>query len=290
MKGRSINILISTILVILFAQAVMAADGWNSDWKKALELSKTEKRPIFIDFYTDWCPPCKKLSATTLVDKKMLDYFKKENYILVKINPEKDRAAESKFKVYSYPTLVVFNNNTQEIDRLLGYKTTEQLIKNLEDLKKGIGTLDDLLNQLKKQDGKKSKKTFELMFGIMDKYIARADYPDALKMVKTVVSMDKENGMGNASAALYQKGYIYYKWKKFQKAVDSMLEIQKIYPDSQEAENGYGAAAYYSEKMDNLKQAIKIMKEFLQKYPQTKSKPQVEKRIKKLEKKINGAH
>ena len=49
------------------------------------ELIKGEK-PVLIDFYTDWCPPCKKLSKVTFKEEKMAAYFHKENYILLKVN------------------------------------------------------------------------------------------------------------------------------------------------------------------------------------------------------------
>ncbi|NIM16010.1 MAG: thioredoxin fold domain-containing protein [Candidatus Aminicenantes bacterium] len=273
------------LMLVSFQYFLFANITWETDWQKALKNAAANKQPVMMDFYTDWCPPCKRLTKTTFVDPKMINYFKKENYVLIKVNPEKDRAAENKFKVYSYPTLVIFNAKGNEIDRILGYQSTEELVKALEDLKKGIGTLEDLLNRYKKVKEKKTKETFGLMFRILDKYIARADYPDGLNLIGKIVEMDKDNAQKQASAALYQKGYIYYKWKKYKEAVNALLAIHKVYPDSREAFSGFAAAAYYSEKLNEPSLTLKILKDLVKRYPDNKNVERYKKKIEELEKK-----
>ncbi len=272
-------------MVISFQYVVFAGIDWKTDWQKALKDAAANKQPVMMDFYTDWCPPCKRLTKTTFVDPKMINYFKKENYVLIKVNPEKDRAAESKFKVYSYPTLLIFNGQGSEIDRILGYQSTEELVRALDDLKKGIGTLEDLLNRYKKVKEKKTKETFALMFRILDKYTARADYPDGLGLIGKIVEMDKDNTRKQAAAALYQKGYIYYKWKKYKEAVNALLAIHTIYPDSPEALSGFAAAAYYSEKLNEPTLTIKILKDLVNRYPENKNVERYRKKIEEMEKK-----
>ena len=259
--------------------------NWETDWETALKNASENKQPVLMDFYTDWCPPCKKLATITFKDKNVIHWFNKENYLLIKVNPEKDKTAEKKFKVYSYPTLVIFNSKGVEIDRLLGYYNAGDLIKALENLKKGIGTLEDLLvrcETLKKENKENTKAGFELMFKIMDKYIARADYPEALKLVARVVQLDKDNTEKQASAALFRKGYIYYKWKKYKKAVEAMLSIRKMYPGSEEAEAGYGAAAYYSEKTGDTAETLRILKDFVKYYPDSSHIEEVKKKIDRM--------
>jgi thiol-disulfide isomerase/thioredoxin len=285
MKQR---IIIIAILMILAAYCLLfstPAIEWQTDWQQALKTAVEKKQPVLIDFYTDWCPHCKRLDAITFNDDKVSEYFKKENYVLIKINPEKDTEAESKFKVYSYPTLVIFKNDGSELDRMLGFSDPDSLISSLEDLKKGIGTLDDLLGKYKEYP--ETDKSFEkivLMFGILDKYIARADYPQALELIDHIIEYDKDNVFKKASAAMYQRGYIYYKWKKYQQAVDALLEIIKVYPKSEEAEDGYASAAYYSEKIKDPKLTLEILKGFVKNFPNSKNVERFNKRIAELEK------
>ncbi len=285
MKQRIIIIVVLTILAAYFLLFSAPAVDWQTDWQQTLKVAAEKKQPVLIDFYTDWCPHCKRLDAITFSDARVSEYFNKENYALIKINPEKDIEAENKFKVYSYPTFVIFKPDGVELDRMLGFKYPDELIKSLEDLKKGIGTLDDLLGKYKKYpETDKSIEKITLMFAILDKYIARADYPQALELIDRVIGLDKDNALKQASAAMYQRGYIYYKWKKYQQAVDALLEINKVYPGSEDAEGGYASAAYYSEKIKDPKLTLEILKGFVKNFPGSKNVERFRKRIAELEK------
>lgn len=285
MTKKSIIIVIA-VVVLGYGGLVFSGDNWKTDWKMSLKEAAANNQPVLIDFYTDWCPPCKKLNKTTFVDPKMNEFFRKEKYVLVKVNPEKDRVAESKFKVYSYPTLVLFNGKGKEIDRILGYRTTAQLIEALENLKKGIGTLEDLLAQQKKVAGQKTDENFKLMFKILEKYTARADYPQGLELIGKIIELDKDNGKKQASAAMFQRGYIFYKWKKYKEAVEALTSIHQVYPESEEAVGGFSAAAYYSTKLDDPALTLKIYKKLVKKYPDNKAAEYAAKQIVKLEKKL----
>lgn len=287
MTGRILKIAIIVFIMLFASQFLLfSADTvkWESDWQSVLKTAAEKKQPVLMDFYTDWCPHCKRLDAITFIDKTVIDYFNKENYALLKVNPEIDRAAEEKFKVFSYPTMVIFKPDGSEVDRMLGFKSPEELINDLENLKKGIGTLDDLLGKLTKfKPEDNSDEKFKLMFGINDKYIAGAHYPDALTMIERIILLDKDNGKKQASSAMYQRGYIYYKWKKYKEAVDALTSIHTVYPQSEEAEGGYGAAAYYSEKLNDPALTLKLLKEFVTKFSNSENLERIQKKIKKLE-------
>lgn len=55
---------------------------------EAIELSKKENKLIFIDFYTDWCGPCKMMAKNVFPQKHVGDYFN-ANFICLKLNAEK---------------------------------------------------------------------------------------------------------------------------------------------------------------------------------------------------------
>lgn len=69
------------------------------------ELVKSEK-PVLVDFYADWCAPCRAM-------KPVLEDLKKqvgESATIFKIDVDKNPAIAQRFKVMSIPTLVVFKN------------------------------------------------------------------------------------------------------------------------------------------------------------------------------------
>jgi thioredoxin len=76
--------------------------------------------PILVDFYADWCAPCKILAK---------ELAKIENKIeVIKINVDEYSELAEQYNVKSIPTLIIFDKGAV-IKRVSGYKTQNQLIE-----------------------------------------------------------------------------------------------------------------------------------------------------------------
>lgn len=62
------------------------------------------KRPVLVDFYTDWCGPCKQIPP---VLKEVKEEFR-ENLKIIKVNVDKNPAIATKYQIHNLPTLIVF--------------------------------------------------------------------------------------------------------------------------------------------------------------------------------------
>ncbi len=134
------------------ASAVKAQDSpqaavkWMS-FEEAVERSKTEKRKIFVDVYTDWCGWCKVMDKNTFSEPHVADILNKDFYA-VKFNAEQRedlvfKGNTFKFVPYgnsgshqfamallnnqmSYPTVVFLDEEFAMIQPLPGYQKPEE--------------------------------------------------------------------------------------------------------------------------------------------------------------------
>ena len=80
------------------------------------------KVPVFVDFYADWCGPCKMLSP--IVEDLAKEYDGK--VVFYRIDIDKNEALANKYEINSIPAIKVFKNGKIVADTL-GFKTAEQL-------------------------------------------------------------------------------------------------------------------------------------------------------------------
>lgn len=65
--------------------------------------------PVLVDFYAEWCMPCKMMLPILLeVEEEMED---KARFLKVDVDKEKELA--KRFRILSVPTLIIFKNGEQ---------------------------------------------------------------------------------------------------------------------------------------------------------------------------------
>jgi thioredoxin 1 len=105
----------------------MSALHLNDDnFKETLENAKKEGKPVFVDFYAEWCGPCK--MAAPIVDKLAGDYEGK--VIIAKVNVDENQVARE-YGVMSIPTVIMVKDG-EEIDRKIGFPGEEGYVEMIE--------------------------------------------------------------------------------------------------------------------------------------------------------------
>ena len=142
----SVGLCVSLAVTMSFKAVPEGEVKWMS-FEEAVEKSKTEKRKIFIDVYTDWCGWCKVMDKNTFSEAKVA-HILNEKFYPVKFNAEQradvvlnghtykfiasgnsgyhELAAALLNNKLSYPTVVFLDDNFNMIQPLAGYLKPEQ--------------------------------------------------------------------------------------------------------------------------------------------------------------------
>ena len=117
------NILIITFLSFIYT--VSFGQGINFEktatYSQLLDKASKEGKMIMLDFYTDWCVPCKQMEERVFSQKRVGDAVNSD-FISMRVDAEKGEGVElaKQFRVTGYPTLLFISSEGKEINRLRG--------------------------------------------------------------------------------------------------------------------------------------------------------------------------
>jgi len=90
-----------------------------------IDASKTQ--PVMVDFWAEWCGPCRSLSPT--VEEIAREHAGKLK--VVKLNVDENMSSPGRFNIRGIPTLLVFKGG-QVADQIVGAVPKEQIEKVIE--------------------------------------------------------------------------------------------------------------------------------------------------------------
>jgi thiol:disulfide interchange protein DsbD len=134
---------VGVIFILLGVFFILPSDteaGENISWQphspQLLQQAKDGTKPVILDFYADWCIPCKELDKFTFSDERVL--AQSENFMMLKADlthfqSEQTNALWNKFNIKGVPTIVFINKEGIEIDdlRLIGFEEADQFLKRM---------------------------------------------------------------------------------------------------------------------------------------------------------------
>ena len=93
--------------------------------KENFEEVKSSEKPVLLDFYADWCGPCRIVSP--VVDEIAEE---RDDIVVGKINVDDDPELAQAFGVMSIPTLVVLKNG-EVTNKVSGARPKAQILARL---------------------------------------------------------------------------------------------------------------------------------------------------------------
>ncbi len=130
---------ISIILFLIFSPSFLAGCAEREEvpssivwleYEEGLQEGKDKGMPILVDFYADWCPPCKKMDEETYTNSRVIKMA--QQFVMVKVNVDNEPTLSSLYIIEYIPTAVFLDSNGHEIHRKVGYTDASQLIEEME--------------------------------------------------------------------------------------------------------------------------------------------------------------
>lgn len=91
------------------------------------EVLKSEKM-VLVDFYADWCGPCKMLSP---VIEGLAEKMEQVNFYKLNVDASSDIAG--RYGVQAIPNLIIFKDG-KAVDQITGFVPENEIVKHLQNL------------------------------------------------------------------------------------------------------------------------------------------------------------
>jgi thiol:disulfide interchange protein DsbD len=144
---RVTGIVAISLSLILVLSLLLQGPGvpWKSYSQLNLKEAEKSGKPTIIDFYADWCTPCRNLERKTFHDAKVVK--ESEKFLMIKVDLTKKGDSDpvqllDKYHVKGVPTVIFLDSRGNEIEelRILDFMSAEEfLIRMHEALKVSDG-------------------------------------------------------------------------------------------------------------------------------------------------------
>lgn len=86
--------------------------------EKVVEASRT--RPVMVDFWADWCPPCRVL--TPVLERLVAEYAGR--FVLAKVEADENMKLAGRYQLRGFPTAILFVKG-EPVDQFSGARPPE---------------------------------------------------------------------------------------------------------------------------------------------------------------------
>ncbi len=139
---RIFKVLFSAVLLAVASYMLIPTHKNSMNWEEfsynKYEAALNSNQKIIIDFYADWCIPCKELDASTFSNENVIrssESFKAFKVDMTKTLSDETENIRKKFNIRGMPTVLIFNTEGKEVERITGYINAQEFLKIIENIK-----------------------------------------------------------------------------------------------------------------------------------------------------------
>jgi thiol:disulfide interchange protein DsbD len=142
-SGRVMRFACAALLLVAGAAfALPRSSGAIVQWQRydPATIASATGKPVIIDFYADWCLPCKELDEKTFSDRAVADELNRFVRIKADLTNGEDPSVQKLTKQYSIigvPTIVFLDSSGRELEpqRLIGFEGPAPFLSRLKQVR-----------------------------------------------------------------------------------------------------------------------------------------------------------
>jgi thioredoxin-related protein len=124
------------VLIAAFKPASTIVQFASADWENSKTRAMTEGKLYFVDFDASYCATCRNMDESTYMSERLANYINK-NVVAVRIDVQDFDGVmwSQQYEVEALPTMLIFNERGELVKRLVGYKSSDDLIEEFSQLR-----------------------------------------------------------------------------------------------------------------------------------------------------------
>ncbi len=166
-------------LLLAFAPAAGAGDGWLTSVDEALAAAEDGDRYVLVDLYAEWCGWCKVLEREVFTSPEFGEFT--GDMVLLRVDVDdggEGSALQARYEANSLPTTLILDSQMVKIGEVKGYAPTREFIAM----------------------ARRELEEFESMLELYE----RVERGDDLELKRRLAEDFHDRGDGARAAALYQ--------------------------------------------------------------------------------------
>lgn len=130
-KFTGVLLILCLAIIGLHSNAQGIEFNHDKKFQEILDMAKKQDKLIFMDCYTSWCGPCKRLSSTVFPDSAVGTFFNAK-FVNAKFDMEKDDGITiaNRYGIRAYPTMLWLDGDGNVKHKIVGGLDAQALIEN----------------------------------------------------------------------------------------------------------------------------------------------------------------
>ena len=148
-------------LVLLASPA--SAIQWLHDLDAAKSRARQQHKVLLVDFYADWCGPCRAMDAQVWNQPELAALSNK--FVYVRLNFDREGTSAAYYEVKAIPTMLFLDAFDNKALHVLGYRSVPQMVALMRPLPEDTTCLDSLFSRTRDE-----ADNFTLKVELADRY------------------------------------------------------------------------------------------------------------------------